>query len=1318
MGKRSKLVARIPGTRSGAYYVLVHERVASRASYTLTAELLGQMIDELSVSQVGNVGSATIRISGAGFSPETTVRLEGADRLSLLAPEPYVQDSGTIFAGWNLDGVPAGSYLLVVGNPDGSSASEPIEIIDAAGGEFYAQLHIPPVVRPNRPYTFTLEYGNTGHADVLAPLVGISVGDNCQIRRSSADEFSASPIQLLAIAHYGPAGRLPPGSRFTVDMELKVLANVYVPFYLSVIDQTNQELLDWNALEEALRPGDVTDDEWTPLSERIRAQVGETWGDYAKMLSENATHLSEVMRSPWRLLTDADADGPSPAALVVDPWFMNVGLQAPAKLFAFEFVQASVMGAPPYLESVQDAFCPAPGLPLGFVRHFRSRPSYRARLGALGRGWTHSYAISLRTRSDGAVVVNSPNGFDRTFELSGSAYAASPGDYGSLTRQPDNTFVLTEKGGVKTVFRVDGLFDHIEDTNGNRVTAEYDGGGRLTEVRHSSGDAFDFDYDAPGRLLTLTDHAGRITDYTYDGPGEHLVAVTRPDGNETAYRYLVGEGELRDHSLASASPPGGPERSYEYDELGRLSRQFVAAGEEAVEHDYGAAGKAFVTNAVGNTTTSWINEDGQIARVRDPLGNAVDMVYDGAGNLTATIGPTGLTSRFAYDASGNLVSAIDPMWNRTEFGYASGLSKLSWVEDARGNATNYDYDAAGNLLSITYANGSVESWSHDAGNPVTWTNRRGSVIGYAYNARGQLQRKTHPDGTEYTYGYEEGRLVAATDTRGATMQEYDPDTGWLTEVVYPKGRALSFQYDAAGRRTKMTTHDGFVTNYEYDEAGRLSRLTDAADVEIIRYSYDDDGRLTREDKGNGTYTTYKYDAVGQILELDNLAPDGTPHSYFHYTYDALGRRTRMATHYGTWTYEYDRSGQLTHAVLDSTDPEIEDQDLAYVYDAVGNRVRTVINGVTTEYATNEMNQYTRVGTTVYRHDADGNVVSRSGDGQVWTHNYSVENRLTDGSQTEGSFTYEYDVLGNRTASVRSGVRVTCLPDPMGLGNVVSEYSGGGDVRARYCLGLGLVSRSAAEGSPAYYAFDAVGSTSELTGLGGHVLSSCALEPFGSALSPQQNSPERSTFVGRWGVARDGVELLYMRNRYYMPSLGAFLAADPMSDLNSYTYAANCPVSLIDPDGLRSIRVSIGQRPLGNLLGRLGGGRRPFVHWHFFVDTGDSQFDVGLVRDVNSARGWSIGPDQADRALRSRYRTRRVLSVDAALFYRALNTVKTWYETYGWAYNWKGRWRGMLPCVNCQDFIEDVMAEYYRLLAEKGQKAGGTTGGGRWTRTTS
>ena len=66
----------------------------------------------------------------------------------------------------------------------------------------------------------------------------------------------------------------------------------------------------------------------------------------------------------------------------------------------------------------------------------------------------------------------------------------------------------------------------------------------------------------------------------------------------------------------------------------------------------------------------------------------------------------------------------------------------------------------------------------------------------------------------------------------------------------------------------------------------------------------------------------------------------------------LGLETTEDTLDGDWTYTYDADGQLIEAVFASTNPSVPSQDLAYSYDAMGNRITTVINGVTTQYTTN------------------------------------------------------------------------------------------------------------------------------------------------------------------------------------------------------------------------------------------------------------------------------------------------------------------------------------------------------------------------------
>ena len=57
------------------------------------------------------------------------------------------------------------------------------------------------------------------------------------------------------------------------------------------------------------------------------------------------------------------------------------------------------------------------------------------------------------------------------------------------------------------------------------------------------------------------------------------------------------------------------------------------------------------------------------------------------------------------------------------------------------------------------------------------------------------------------------------------------------------------------------------------------------------------------------------------------------------------------------------------------------QNIQYVYDAAGNRISETVNGVTTTYAVNNVNEYTSSTTngvtTTYQYDADGNLIAQT-----------------------------------------------------------------------------------------------------------------------------------------------------------------------------------------------------------------------------------------------------------------------------------------------------------------------------------------------------
>ena len=94
----------------------------------------------------------------------------------------------------------------------------------------------------------------------------------------------------------------------------------------------------------------------------------------------------------------------------------------------------------------------------------------------------------------------------------------------------------------------------------------------------------------------------------------------------------------------------------------------------------------------------------------------------------------------------------------------------------------------------------------------------------------------------------------------------------------------------------------------------------------------------------------------------------------------------------------------------------------------------------------------------------------------------------------------------------------------------------------------------------------LGSTTALTDGSGNLTQSYQYQPFGQTTGGGTDS-NPFQFTGR---ENDGDGLLYYRARYYNPSWGRFVSADPAGfggGINPYAYAGNNPVSAGDPTGL-------------------------------------------------------------------------------------------------------------------------------------------------------
>ena len=119
--------------------------------------------------------------------------------------------------------------------------------------------------------------------------------------------------------------------------------------------------------------------------------------------------------------------------------------------------------------------------------------------------------------------------------------------------------------------------------------------------------------------------------------------------------------------------------------------------------------------------------------------------------------------------------------------------------------------------------------------------------------------------------------------------------------------------------------------------------------QTITYSYDDLNRLTRASYDDGSYYDYTYDAAG------NRLTETTEEGSTGYTYDAANRLTAV----NGQAYEWDDNGNLlsdgaktyTYEIANHlTGVSSSSYTYQYVYNGLGDRVKSVLDGVTTTYA--------------------------------------------------------------------------------------------------------------------------------------------------------------------------------------------------------------------------------------------------------------------------------------------------------------------------------------------------------------------------------
>ncbi|MBQ6794813.1 MAG: hypothetical protein IJO83_01565 [Clostridia bacterium] len=632
---------------------------------------------------------------------------------------------------------------------------------------------------------------------------------------------------------------------------------------------------------------------------------------------------------------------------------------------------------------------------------------------------------------------------------------------------------------------------------------------------------------------------------------------------------------------------GNRSHKYIYDYRGRVTKDTYPIG--STTNVYDGSYLYQVKDGLGNVAKTYeYNTQGQLIRETTPIDDDTDNIteyyYDRNGNLTKTVTTTGdgtttKTVSTRYDNRNRPTAVNDGSGYYTRYEYDSG-SRISKMATGVATATealdrdthyvtDYEYSYQGFLTAMTDPMGYTESYTNNSrGIVLSFVDKNGTVTEYDYDGLDRLASKTATgtNGTTQSLSYEYdylGNVSQMVDENGSTLYTYDRLGNTLTETL--GNLVKEYEYDANGNRTSANFDDGIFEQkltYKYDENNRLTKITINGGHGYTEYVYNANNLVTSKKTYNsgGTvraYTKYEYYDSGLLKTKKNYTHKTTTSSYFvddyALTYYADSNIASVENNDAVTEYVYDPTGRLSSESIDGA------LQASYTYDAFGNRATMITPEGTTTYTYDKNNRLTQSAGTTYTYDNNGNLLSKSG-ALTGTYAFDLLGRMTSSDVNNVVSTYAYDGNGIRTSKTVSGVTTNFINDGA---YVVGEVSG--DSVVKYIYGNGLIN-IINNGTIGYYHTDEHGNVSAISNFDREIVADYDFDAFGNETVSTDTYYNPMRYCGEYQDKETGN--IYLRARYYDPSIGRFISEDPIKDgTNWYVYCSNNPIAFVDPSGL-------------------------------------------------------------------------------------------------------------------------------------------------------
>lgn len=771
---------------------------------------------------------------------------------------------------------------------------------------------------------------------------------------------------------------------------------------------------------------------------------------------------------------------------------------------------------------------------------------------------------------------------------------------------PRVTYTYDSYGNVRTMTNAMGYV----------TTADYDSVMNAFPVRVTSPDTnginhvvqfldYDYRWGKPGRSI---DENGNATLYTFDNLGR-LVQKDLPDGGQFKRDFF--DAEMPRKVVTSIKEDAGGstvDLIDHYDGLGRKVISYSLGAPDSVndpntlrwirtETYFDELGRQYLAQGPfydGSTdpkpeSRTFFDELDRPIRIEQP-----DPDY---GIITSTISYSGFDVR-STDPDGASKTEVKD--------YLGRVIEVIEHTDSSDQVTTYEYNAAGNLLTVTNHIGNTTIISYDTlGRKIAMDDPDMGHWVYAYDANGNLISQTDAKDQTVTFDYDElDRMVSKqyiTDDEPVSYQ-YDNTgisngIGRLYETTKGEVRAVITGYDTMGRVLGETKHipgmDPATTQYEYDLAGKL-KTVDYPNFMEITYAYFPKTGLVRtiytpfmgsagvlgtfaDHRPSGKIGTIKrkytdaddylitdtYDYHPQSDRLEKITtqvaghPDPLRESEYDYTPAGDIKEIRDLVKNRTYTYAYDKLHRLVEEIATGSFPSKPDTTFDYFYDDADkpHAVRQIdVNGFPA---------------TAYDYDDNGNMT----DGPDLTDpgNEALRNLAWDADNMPlsvihnryGSTFFTYDGNGKRVK--KSG--------PAGTTYYVNQYYEiiNGEEVCYIWAGNQRIAKYSSSGMQFFHK-DHLGSSSLITDDEGNVLESIDYYPFGGQRDYSGSVVSSYKFTDQELDTESG--LYNYDARLYDPVIGLFITADNIVPgkgfdpqlLNRFVYVRNNPLKYVDPSG--------------------------------------------------------------------------------------------------------------------------------------------------------